>query len=222
MRAAPELKGFFVGFRKVAKRSKTGLPALRAILDDDLPPVLTQFNPFLRQVTPIITTANRYRREITGFLGNVTGATQASAVSGETGGQPGHYLRVSNPLTPEAFAIWSTNRLQMNRNAPYAAPGWMDALAGGLPSFETRQCAAGANGTLDPATPTNPDFIPRANPTFGSTPADLFQRIQDFAFGGGLTTAGTPRVPCTQQNPVQSIGEISEITDYLHVYQGAP
>ncbi len=53
-RVAPDFKGFFVGFRKLAKRSRTGLPALRALLNTDLPPVLTQFSTFLQQVTPII------------------------------------------------------------------------------------------------------------------------------------------------------------------------
>ena len=57
-RVAPDFKGFFVGFRKLAKRSQAGLPALQAVLlNTDLPPLLTQFNPFLRQVTPIFTAA---------------------------------------------------------------------------------------------------------------------------------------------------------------------
>ena len=221
-RVAPDFKGFFVGFRKLAKRSKKGLPALRALLSIDLPPVLTQFGPFLQQVTPIITGATRYKREITSFLGNVTGATQATTAGPETGNVPAHFLRVANPLSPEAFAVWPTNRLQMNRSAAYAIPGWADSVATNLPGFETRQCATGLNATLNPATPTDPDFIPRANTALDSTPADLFQRIQNFAFGGGLTTTGTPRPSCIQQPAVGSIGEIPEVTNYLHVYQDAP
>jgi phospholipid/cholesterol/gamma-HCH transport system substrate-binding protein len=221
-RVAPDFKGFFVGFRKLAKRSKTGLPALQTLLSTDLPPVLTQFSPFLQQVTPIITAATRYKREITSFLGNITGSTQATVAAPETGNQPAHYLRTVNPLTPESFAVWPTNRLEMNRNAAYAIPGWSDALAGGLPSFNTQNCAAGANGTLNPATPADPDFQARVNPVLLNTPAQLFQQIQDFAFGGGATTAGTPRVACTQQAAVSSIGQVPEVTDYLHVYQDAP
>ncbi|MCE3266710.1 MAG: virulence factor Mce family protein [Solirubrobacterales bacterium] len=219
-RAAPDFKGFFVGFRKLAVRARTGLPALRAILDTDLPPVLTQFSDFLRQVTPIIATATRYKREITGFLGNITGATQATVAQTETGDLPAHYVRVSNPLTPEAFAFWD-NRLEMNRSAAFRIPGWGD-LIGSLPSFETAQCAGGANGTMDPSTPTDPDFIPRANLALGSTPEDLFERIQEFAFGGGLSTTETPRPPCIQQPSVASIGEVPEVTRYQHVYQDPP
>ena len=173
-------------------------------------------------MTPIITAATRYKREITSFLGNITGSTQAAVAAPETGNQPARYLRTVNPLTPEAFAVWPTQRLQMNRNAAYAIPGWSDSLAGGLPSFNTQNCAAGANGTLNPATPANPDFIARVNPVLLNTPAELFQQIQDFGFGGGPTTAGTPRVACTQQPAVSSIGQVSEVTNYLHVYQDAP
>jgi phospholipid/cholesterol/gamma-HCH transport system substrate-binding protein len=221
-RVAPDFKGFMVGFRKLAKRSVDGLPALQALLNNDLPPVLIQFSTFLRQVTPIIATATRYKREITSFLGNITGSTQASVAAPETGNQLAHYLRTLNPLTPEAFAVWPTERLEPNRNGPYSIPGWSDALAGGLPSFETRDCAAGANGSLNPATATNPDFIARVSPVLLNTPAQFFQQIQDFAFGGGHSTTGVPRVACTQQAPVSSIGQVAEVTDYLHVYQDAP
>ena len=82
---SPELKGFFVGFRKLARRSETGLPALQALVNNDLPPLLTQFSPFLRQVTPIIETGKRYKREVTSFLANVTGATQAEGSNQSTG-----------------------------------------------------------------------------------------------------------------------------------------
>ena len=221
-RVTPDLKGFFDGFLRLARNSKQGLPALQALLSIDLPPLLAQFNPFLRQVTPIIATAARYRREVTSFLGNITGATQASTANSATGNVPVNYLRVVNPFVPEAFAVWTPSRLQSNRSAAYAAPGWMDALATGLPGFETRQCTIGQNATLNPATPTDPSFIPRANPALGSTPADLFARIQQLGFGGANSTNGVPRPACIQQPPVQSIGEISELTDYLHVYQDSP
>ena len=222
-RVAPDFKGFFVGFRKLAKRARDGLPALQTLLSTDLPPVLTQFSTFLRQVTPIITAATRYKREFTSFLGNVTGITQATVSQPETAGLPAHYLRVANPLSPENFAVWSTNRLEMNRNTPYAIPGWADQLATGMPGFETRQCAGGDNGSFVPATvAADPNFIPRANPALDSTPTDLIDRINEFAFSDTANTATTLRVPCTQQPPVSSIGEVPEVTDYLHVYQDAP
>lgn len=223
-RVSPDLKGFFVGFRKLAKRSKAGLPALQALLNTDLPPLLTQLNPFLRQVTPIFTAAARYDREITSFLGNVTAITQATTGNGSTNNQPAHYLRTAaSPLNPEIFNVFPTNRLQMNRNTNFTAPDWADALASGsLTSFETRQCATGVDTQLLPATPTDPDFIPRANPSLNTTPAQLFDLIKKYAYNDGLTTAGTPRPACIQQPSVSSIGEIPQVTQYLHVFQDNP
>ena len=80
----PDLKGFFDGFLRLAQL-EAGPAGLQALLSIDLPPLLAQFNPFLRQVTPIIATAARYRREVTSFLGNITGATQASTANSATG-----------------------------------------------------------------------------------------------------------------------------------------
>ncbi len=100
-RVAPDFKGFFVGFRKLAKRSRTGLPALRTLLNTDLPPVLTQFSTFLRQVTPIITAATRYKREITVLLRATSPASpRRPSRRPRPAGQPAHYLRMANPLTP--------------------------------------------------------------------------------------------------------------------------
>ena len=173
-------------------------------------------------MTPIIATAARYRREVTSFLGNITGATQASTANSATGNVPVSYLRVVNPFVPEAFAVWTPSRLQSNRSAAYAAPGWMDALATGLPGFETRQCTIGQNATLNPSDPDGPELHPACQPGAGQHPADLFARIQELGFGGANSTNGVPRPACIQQPPVQSIGEISELTDYLHVYQDSP
>ena len=111
----------------------------------------------------------------------------------------------------------------MNRNTNFTAPDWADALASGsLTSFETRQCATGVDTQLLPATPTDPDFIPRANPSLNTTPAQLFELIQRFAYNDGLTSAGTPRPACIQQPSVASIGEIPQVTQYLHVFQDNP
>ena len=75
---------------------------------------------------------------------------------------------------------------------------------------------------VDGPTQLDPNFTSRVNPELGSTPDDLFDRINDFAFNGGLTTAGTPRPPCAQQPSVASIGELPEVSQYLKVKQNAP
>ena len=74
---------------------------------------------------------------------------------------------------------------------------------------------------LDPNTPTDADFIPRASL---ATPTQLFNDIKMFAYGNQNRTddPGYPVQPCTIQAPQSSIGESSESTNYLHVYQDNP
>src|SRR5436190_8977803 len=142
---APDFRGFFVGFRKTAKRANAGLPALQKLLDTDLPPLLNQLVPFTRQLTPIVAGIGRYQRDITGFLGNVTSATQAQANT-EANTQ-GHYIRSSAPLYPESLAMFgptpaSEHRLAYSRANPYVAPDSALNVANGLFTFDTRPCAS--------------------------------------------------------------------------------
>ena len=63
---APELRALLR--RPAARRSTprpTGFPALRRLLDDDLPPLLTRLDPFLDELTPILTVIRQYRHEVT-------------------------------------------------------------------------------------------------------------------------------------------------------------
>ncbi|MGZ5375216.1 MAG: MlaD family protein [Solirubrobacterales bacterium] len=207
---APQLNTFFKGFRKVESRADAGLGALRQLLGNDLPPVLAQLDTFSQQLQPILDAIGPYKREITAFLGNATGATQGTNRTPESNFQPAHYLRTINPLSPEAMAAYP-GRLGTNRPNPYTAAGGYDLLGNaGLTSFETRQCGgAGLVAKLNPL--DAPSF-----------PGDFFARLQQFAFADQLTTASVPAPACTQQGKFSSIGEIPELTNYLHVYQRAP
>jgi phospholipid/cholesterol/gamma-HCH transport system substrate-binding protein len=206
---APHLQTFFQGFRKVEARADGGLGALRQMLGNNLPPILAELDTFSRQLQPILDAIGPYKREITAFLGNVTGATQASNRTPESGFAPAHYLRTISPLSPEALAAYP-GRLGTNRSNPYTAPGAYDGIGSGIASFETRACGgAGLVAQLNPADA----------PAF---PGDLFDRLQEFAFNGELTTSAIDAPPCIQQGKFNSIGEIPELTDYLHVYQRAP
>ncbi len=218
-RVTPDFHGFFAGFRKLEKRSLTGLPALRTLLDSDLPPLLAQIQPFTQQLGPLVETLNRYRREVTGFLGNGASVSNAVGSAPETGGQVTHYLRTAAPLLPEGLATFPTTRLTVNRNNSYPAPGSAVEVATGLQSFDTSDCAAGAVATLNPATPTDPDFSARA--TLG-TAQDMFDTLKLLAFNDAPSTAGVSAPACTKQGPQPSIGQVPELTDYLHVYQNAP
>jgi phospholipid/cholesterol/gamma-HCH transport system substrate-binding protein len=217
-RVTPDFRGFFAGFRKLAKRSLTGLPALRRLLDNDLPPLLAQIQPFTQQLGPLVETLGRYRREVTGFLANGAAASNAVLSSPETGGQVTHYLRTAAPLLPESFAAFPSQRLTVNRNNTYPAPGSALDVAGGLQSFDTGACPSppGAVASLDPSTPADPDFAARATLT---SPQVIFDSMKLFAFNDALSTAGVSAPPCVKQGPQPSIGQVPELTDYLHVYR---
>jgi phospholipid/cholesterol/gamma-HCH transport system substrate-binding protein len=216
-KVAPDFRGFFVGFRKTAKRAASGLPSLQRLLDADLPPLLDQLVPFTRQLTPIVATIGRYQRDVAGFLGNVTSATQAQANTEQN--VPGHYVRSSAPLYPESLAAFPEHRLAYSRLNPYPAPDIALNVAGGLPTFDTRPCASppGVTATLGPdATYTgDPAFADRA--TF-DTPQELLDQIKGSAFRNQTSTASLPAPPCIDQPAQPSLGQIPELTDYTHVY----
>jgi virulence factor Mce-like protein len=214
---APDFNRFFAGFRTLAKRSTSALPALRALLRVDLPPVLGELTTWLPDVTAIVTAAQRNRREITSFLGNAMAVSQAASPVPENNGQPLHYLRTEALLSPEAFSVYPTNREAMNRSNPYLAPGTAELVATGLPSFPIDACPGPTrvSSQLLPSTPTDPDFTSRFAPT--EDPNQLWQWIVDFAFVGNLSTTAVPAPPCANQGPQESIGTIPELTNYLHV-----
>jgi phospholipid/cholesterol/gamma-HCH transport system substrate-binding protein len=221
-RVTPDFRGFFVGLRKAEKRSLTGLPALRRLLDGDLPPLLAQIQPFTQQLGPLVETLNRYRREVTGFLGNGAGVSQSIASSGETNQQPTHYLRTAAPVLPEGLATFPSERLTVNRNNSYPAPGSAIDVVSGLQSFDTTDCAGGAVAELDPATPSDPDFIDRVTLPQFTNPQAIFDSLKLFAFNDQFSTSNVAAPPCVKQAPQPSIGQVPELTDYLHVYQFAP
>jgi len=216
-RLAPELKGFFEGLLPAAKASKKGLGALQDLLSDQLPSVLSELDPWLRQVIPIIQVASDYRREITALVANTAAATNGYNRPNEAGNEAVHYLRTTAPLGPEALAAFP-NRLTSNRTNPYTAPGGYLNLPSGLESFETRHCSAGLTALLDPNSPNDPDFNARFN---GDVPLaqDFFDRLRLFAFNDELSSANLPAPPCNQQGAFTSIGGSSpELSQFLHVF----
>ena len=224
-RVTPDFADFFVGFRKLAKRARGGLPALQQLLNVDLPPLLTQFDPFLRQFTPIVETVDKYKRDVTGFLGNVAAATNAVGSAPETGGAVTHYLRGAATVHPESLAVFpgtaaNNGRLQINRTNPYVAAGTSTTIP--PLSFETRHCGAlGEIANLPPraATIADPAFANRATLL---TPGELYDNLQEFWFRGNASTAGVPAPPCTPQPLQQSIGGVGTATQYQQVYPDSP
>ena len=201
---SPRLETFFTSLRPVIDRSQEGFGALRTVLDDELPPVLGRVDSFFDELIPVIDTAERYKREITAFLGNVASATNGKSLPSGSDKQV-RFLRATGPLGPGVLASPPSPYSTTRTNA-FVAPGGYTKLAQGLDSFLTQQC----NGDGLSATLTGP----------GDLPGDLYERIQIYAMGGaGITnTDAVPTPPCRQQAPQSSIGgPPREKTDYPHV-----
>jgi virulence factor Mce-like protein len=221
-KVTPDFKGFFVGLRKTEKRANTGLPALQKLLDVDAPPLLHQLVPFTQQLTPIIAGIGRYQRDITGFLGNVTVATNAQ-ISGESGNLS-HYIRSSAPLYPEDLGMFgptaaSEHRLAYSRTNPYIAPNSALNVINGLQTFDTRPCTSPPGVTVG----LGPDATYTGNPFFSNratfdTPQQLLDELKTTAFRDQTNSSALPAVACSKQPQQPSIGQIAEMSDYTHIY----
>jgi phospholipid/cholesterol/gamma-HCH transport system substrate-binding protein len=223
-KVAPDFRGFFTGLRKTEIRARTGLPALQRLLDTDLPPLLNQLVPFTRQLNPIISMINRYRGDVTGLLGNATGATNAQTST--EAGVLSHYIRSSAPLYPEGLAMFgpsgpaaNQHRLAYSRSNAYPAQDSALNVIGGLLSFDTRPCASppGLVAALGPDSSYvgHPEFDNRA--TF-DTPQQLLDELKTTAFRDQTATNSLPAVACNKQPAQPSLGQIPELTDFTHVY----
>jgi phospholipid/cholesterol/gamma-HCH transport system substrate-binding protein len=202
---APDLKGLFRGLNPLIRASRTGLPALQRFLDD-LRPLLGQFDPFLRQLEPPLQGLAVYRRELTAFFANVAASTEATDKPPNSP-QPVHYLRSTNPVNPEALAVYP-RRLGTNRTNPYEFPGAFANLSQGLPVYEARQCGV----------------IP--TPVLGSDPALISPSLQtlitQYLYGQASNPGPVPAPPCVKQGKFPALGSVQELTDYPHVRALAP
>jgi virulence factor Mce-like protein len=221
-KVAPDFRGFFTGLRKTEIRARTGLPALQKLLNTDLPPLLTQLVPFTQQLNPIVAMIGRYQRDVTGFLGNATGATNAQ-ISTEAG-VLSHYIRSSAPLYPEDLGMFGPNaasehRLAYSRTNPYVAPDSALNVINGLLTFDTRPCSSPPGLTVglgpDSDYVGHPEWDNRA--TF-DTPQQLLDELKSTAFAGQTNSSSLPTPPCNKQPAQPSLGRIPEMTDYTHVY----
>jgi phospholipid/cholesterol/gamma-HCH transport system substrate-binding protein len=181
---APDLKGLFRDLGPLITISRKGLPALEAVLEDTKP-LLSQLDPFLREVNPILDWIGRYKHETASFFALDASATQA--VDRPPGSvRPIHYLRTANPLNPENLAVWP-HRLVTNRSNPYVEPlGYKNFP---LKVFGTYLCGQASIPGL-----ANPVDIPPA--ILNLLPSDLLGLVNQFA----LSNPAAP--PCKEQKPL--------------------
>jgi phospholipid/cholesterol/gamma-HCH transport system substrate-binding protein len=171
LKLAPELQTTMDNIPPLTTAGKTGLPALGGFLTKGVP-FLTAVKPFLGQLDPVIDYINTYRREVAGFFANGTAASQAVS-SGATGVPTVHYLRVSNPIGPEALATYASQP-SSNRSNPYLTPGGYAGLLGGLPVFGSYLCTENPLPTVSPTLTTAT--------TLGANVLTLQQVVQQYYF----------------------------------------
>jgi phospholipid/cholesterol/gamma-HCH transport system substrate-binding protein len=188
---APQFQGFFGQLQDVVNASQKGLPAFNRILKN-LPPVLDDFQPFLRNVNPVIDYVGKNQREVAGLLGNLVSSTGSYDIGGSsiTGTDSNvHYLRTSQALSPESLTFYP-HPLGTTRTNPYRAPGTLlDGLKAGGSIFGSA-CPVGDVAiptTADPQTlvPQLPAYVFRTTDKNAvATPACKVQG----AFPGGTTS----------------------------------
>ena len=135
---APELRTLLIDIGPLTEASKAGFPALERFLHDSVP-FFTRLAPYLGGVVPVVNYVNDYRREIAGFFANSTATTEGT-LAAATGGLT-HYVRISNPINPEALTPYPT-RPDSNRSNPYLAPGGYNKLRSGLQVFGSYLCTS--------------------------------------------------------------------------------
>jgi phospholipid/cholesterol/gamma-HCH transport system substrate-binding protein len=183
---SPDLRGLFRDLDPLIRVSRRGLPALERVLDNTRP-LLAQVDPFLRNVTPVVDYLGLYKREIVAFFALDAAATQAVEQS-PAASRPLHYLRTTNPTSPEILAAYP-RRLPTNRSNPYVQPGGYSKLRteGHLEVFGSYLCGTG--GSPPPPGPAPPLLTP-----------ELAGLINQFVFGGSENTGAAP--PCDPQEPL--------------------
>jgi virulence factor Mce-like protein len=151
---APSLRSFFTNLGPLITASKTGLPAIRDVINGTTP-LLASLGPFLEQLNPIFTWLSTHQQLTSDFISNGAAGLAAKTTT-FAGNGTGHYLRQFQPIGPETLSF-STNRDAQNRGNTYPPPLWLadpqSFTAGGkfpgsfaLPSWDCNNTGAGGNG----------------------------------------------------------------------------
>jgi phospholipid/cholesterol/gamma-HCH transport system substrate-binding protein len=155
---SPSLKSFFEHLGPLITVSKTGMPAIRDVINGTTP-LLASVGPFLEQLNPILTWLSLHQQLMSDFVSNLPSGLAATTTS--FSGGVGHYLRQFQPIGPETLS-YAANRDSANRGNTYPPPLWLadpkDFSAGGkypgsfgLPAWDCSNTGAGGDGS-EPAT----------------------------------------------------------------------
>jgi virulence factor Mce-like protein len=129
---APQAEALFGDVDRLVTVSRDGVPATTRIVRA-AHPLFKLLPPTLQEAQPIVDYLGLYKEDVVAQLASFSSALQATAPVQSTGEQL-HYLRALVPFLPEGLQV-ASQRLGSNRYNPYARPGWLRGLAGGLESF---------------------------------------------------------------------------------------
>lgn len=208
-RLAPQFRLLFDRLGTAITASKRGLPAFNSILNR-IPKLLQAFQPFLRNADPMVRYIGLFDHEITGFFGNVTGASQGYYSNDNyVKGQAVHYLRASQTLSPLSLAFYP-HPIGVNRDSGYRTPGIYNLLKDGLPTLNTGECTNG-----NPAPPSSATGSIPITPPPGQSAPTVASLIQDYFFrtSGRNVAAQT----CKQQGTVPGYS-----TEFPHLTADPP
>jgi len=160
---SPPLRSFFVHLGPLITVSKTGMPAIRDVLNGATP-LLGALGPFLEQLNPILTWLSLHQQLMSDFVSNLPSGL-ASTTTSFSGGV-GHYLRQFSPVGPETLSFNTSSRDPNNRGNTYPSPLWLadpeSFSAGGkypgsfaLASWDCNNTGAGGDGSEPANASTN-------------------------------------------------------------------
>ena len=190
---APDLNDLMIGLGPAITASEKGLPATDSFLAET-PPLLQAVDPLAANLNPLFQYIGQYPNDITAALGNAAAATNART---DLNGKTVRYLRVANPLNPQALAAYP-QRVKSSRSNPYPVPRSFDRLASAnMLVYQTTPCSSGITAGLSAS----------AQATLGPTLSD---RISGYAFndnnGGAGDPANVAAPGCILQGPVFGTG----------------
>ncbi|HWE08117.1 MAG TPA: MlaD family protein [Solirubrobacteraceae bacterium] len=119
---SPSLRSFFVHLGPLITVSKTGMPAIRDVINGTTP-VLASLGPFLEQLNPILTWLSLHQQLMSDFVSNLPSGLAATTTS--FSGGVGHYLRQFQPVGPETLSFNTSARDPANRGNTYPPPLWL-------------------------------------------------------------------------------------------------
>ncbi len=154
-RLSPSLRSFFVHLGPLITVSKTGMPAIRDVINGTTP-LLASLGPFLEQLNPVLTWLSLHQQLMSDFVSNLPSGLAATTTS-FSGNGVGHYLRQFQPVGAETLSF-AANRDSANRGNTYPPPLWLsdpkDFSAGGkypgsfgFPAWDCNNTGAGGDGS---------------------------------------------------------------------------